>query len=250
MKLFVAITGHATLLPHFLRHYKDVGVSDFFISVEGGLESQARHIASGFPVHLIDGLDASESIEGGTASVSRMREAFADPDEWVVIADLDEFQLHPLGLVATAAAADAENANVVRGRVVDRVATDGLLKAIGPDDDLWRLFPEACYVTARLQGGLSYKCALVKGHLESGHDEEGLSLAHHHMMGERVASISVDIHHFKWNAEVIERMAVAITRTRAAGQPFWVEYERVLEHLRRNGRLRWEDFTEIAPTST
>jgi hypothetical protein len=244
MKLFVAIAGHATLLPHFLRHYSDAGVSRFFISVERDLEEQARQFASGFPVHLIGGLDASESIEGGTAAVSRMRMEFAGTNEWVVVTDLDEFQLHPHGLIATVAAADAEDANVVRGHLVDRVATDGQLKPIGPEDDLAQLFPQTCYVTARLQGGLSYKCALVKGHLKSGRTEHGLSLGHHHMMGERVASESVDIHHFKWNAEVLDRMAVAIARTRAAGQPFWVEYERVREHLRRNGRLRWEDFTE------
>jgi hypothetical protein len=65
------------------------------------------------------------------------------------------------------------------------------------------------------------------------------------MMGERVASATVEIHHFKWNAEAVPRMEVAIARTQAAGQPFWVEYERVLDHLRRHGRLCWEEFTEL-----
>lgn len=247
MKLFVAIAGHATLLPHFLRHYETTGVTRFFLSVDRGLEQQVRRVTSGFPVELVRGLDASESIEGGTAAVAAMRARFTGTDEWVVLTDLDEFQVHGQGLAATAAAADAEGANVVRGRMVDRVATDGQLKPIGPDDDLWRLFPEQCYITALLQRGLAYKCALVKGHLESGRNEDGLSLAHHHMVGERVASAGVDIHHFKWNAEALERMTVAIARTRAAGQPFWVEYERVLEHLRDHGRLRWEDFTAPDP---
>ena len=46
-------------------------------------------------------------------------------------------------------------------------------------------------------------------------------------------------------AEAVERMEVAIARTQAAGQPFWVEYERVLDHLRRHGRLRWEEFSQL-----
>jgi hypothetical protein len=244
MKLFVAIAAHATLVPHFLRHYRAAGVTQFFVAVDAGLEEQVARLANGFPATIVRGLDTSESIAGGTSAVSQMREAFAQPDEWVVLTDLDEFQAHPLSVSATAATADAEHANVVRGRLVDRVATDGQLKRVGPDDDLWQLFPEESHVTERLQGGLAYKCALVKGRLESGRNEDGLSLAHHHMRGERVASRSVDIHHFKWNAEAIERMTLAIARTRAAGQPFWVEYERVLEHLRRHGRLRWEDFTD------
>jgi glycosyl transferase family 2 len=244
VKLFVAIAAHATLLPHFLRHYQRSGVSHFFVSVEPALDDQVTKFASGFPVTIVRDLDTSESIEGGTAAVSEMRRRFAGPNEWIALTDLDEFQVHPDGIETTAAAADAEGANVVRGWMVDRVATDGLLKPVKFDDDVWRVFPEKCFVTAGLQGGLSYKCALVKGHLESSRNEDGLSLAHHHMKDERVASISVAIHHFKWNAEVLERIALAIERTRAAGQPFWVEYERVLEHLRTHGRLRWEDFAD------
>jgi hypothetical protein len=245
MKLFVSITAHATLLPHFLRHYSAAGVTRFFIAVEKGLEEQVRRSASAFPVEVVLGLDTAETIEGGTAAVTKMRTECAGPDEWVVLTDLDEFQLHPLGLASTAAAADDQGANVVRGNMIDRVASDGRLKPFGPDDDLWQLFPERCYITALLQGGLSYKCALVRGHLESGRTDDGLSLAHHHMRGEHVASSTVEILHFKWNAEALERMTCAIARTQAAGQPFWVEYERVLSHLRRYQRLNWEDFISL-----
>jgi hypothetical protein len=245
VKLFAAVTSHASLLPHFLRHYQTSGVTRFFVSVEPQLEQDVARMASGFPVELVRGLDPAESIEGGTAAVTRMRLEHAGPDEWVVLTDLDEFQVHPHGLAATVAAAEAEGANAVRGYMVDRVASDGELKPIGAEDDLWRLFPERCYVTALLQGGLSYKCALVKGHLESGRTADGLSLAHHHMMGEQLSSTTVEIHHFKWNAEALERMEIAIARTQAAGQPFWVEYQRVLDHLRQHGRLCWEDFTEF-----
>jgi hypothetical protein len=65
------------------------------------------------------------------------------------------------------------------------------------------------------------------------------------MMGEQLSATTVEIHHFKWNAEALERMEIAIARTQAAGQPFWVEYQRVLDHLRQHGRLCWEDFTEF-----
>lgn len=245
MKLFVAITAHATLLAQFLRHYGACGVSRFFIAVEPGLEQAVSSTIAGYPVEIVRGLDASESIEGGTAAVSRMRRRFAKPDEWVVLSDLDEFQAHPEGLAATVAAADAAGANVVRGLMVDRVATDGQLKPVGPQDDLWRLFPERCYITALLQRGLSYKCALVRGHLESGRTDEGLSLAHHHMIGERLAPTTIEIDHFKWNAEARERIELAIARTKAAGQPFWIEYQRVLDHLQHHGRLRWEDFVRL-----
>ncbi len=249
MKLFVAVAAHATLLPHFVRHYQSAGVTQFFVAVEPALEEHVARLTAGRPVEIVRGLDASESIEGGTAAVSNMRAEVADPDEWVVLADLDEFQMHPRGVVATAAAADAEGANVVRGRLVDRVATDGELKSIGPNDDLWRLFPEESHITALLQQGVAHKCALVKNHLKSALNGDGLSLAHHHMTGERVASTRIDIHHFKWNAEAVDRMTMAMARTQAAGQPFWVEYERVLEHIREHGRLRWEDFTN-SPADT
>jgi hypothetical protein len=246
MKLFVAIAEHATLLPHFLRHYRDVGVTRFFISVDAALEDGIAPMVKGFPVEIVRGLDTAESIEGGTEAVSRMRAMFADPHEWVVLTDLDEFQVHPDGVSETAAAADAEGANVVRGYMVDRVARDGTLKPVHADDDLSELFPERCFITILLQGGIAHKCALVKGHLQSGRTADGLSLAHHHMQDERIASRAIEVRHFKWNAEAMQRMQLAIGRTQAAGLSFWVEYERVLQHLRANGRLRWEEFTEDA----
>ena len=244
MKLFVAVSHHATLFPHFLRHYASVGISRFFVAVDEVTEQAVRNLAVHFDLVVVTDLDTCESIEGGTAAVSQMRRRFTSPDEWVAIADLDEFQVHPSGVAATAQAAEAEGANVVRGRMIDRVATDGLLKPIGVDDDLWRMFAQRCLVTARLQEGLAYKCALVRGLLESGRNEDGLSLAHHHMTNERVASSEIEIHHFKWNAEVLARLQTAMARAKAAGQPFWVEYQRVLDHLRQHGRIRWEDFQE------
>ena len=224
MKLFVAITGHATLLPHFLRHYSAVGVTRYFVGCDRELAGTVEQYARGVPVEVITEIDATESIEGGTAAVTTMRLRYSSADEWVVIADLDEFQIHPAGLDATAAAADAEGANVVRGTLVDRVSSSGRLESVGPDDDVDRRFPEECYLTAHLQGGLAYKCALVKGLLGSGRTDAGLSLAHHHMAGERLASARIRIMHFKWNAEAVTRMAVAIARVKAAQQPFWTEY--------------------------
>src|SRR5689334_2150611 len=115
MKLFVAIAGHAALWPHFLRHYRRAGVTRFFAAVDEDMAREVAEAASGFPVELVRGLDPSESIEGGTAAVTTMRRQFADPDEWVVLSDLDEFQIHPDGVQATASNAAREGANVVRG---------------------------------------------------------------------------------------------------------------------------------------
>ena len=94
LKLFVAIAGHATLLPHFLHHYQAAGVTRFFVSVEPSLEAEVTRIASGFPLELVRGLDATESIDlkiGNTKVVSMQingRQAHFPEDTGVVLRKL------------------------------------------------------------------------------------------------------------------------------------------------------------------
>jgi hypothetical protein len=235
VKLFVAVYDDASLLPHFLRHYSAQGVTRFFIAVHPKLAAEVRRRSRGHSAAIVKDPDVAESVEGGTRAVTAMRLRHSGPREWVAIADLDEFQVHPGGMKRSVLLAKRAGANVVRGTLIDRVAVDGGLPDFDDETDLWSLYPARCRLTKRLQRGLDYKCALVKGRLPSAN-------AHHRLVGEAAARRRVEIHHFKWNARAVERMESAIGRIKAAGLPWHVEYERVLEHVRRNGRIRWRQF--------
>lgn len=237
MKAFVAVHDDAALLGHFLKHYKSQGVGRFYIAVSRALARETVRLCRGFDVFVTDKLDVRESVVGGTVAVTALRLRYQQPDEWAVIADLDEFQEHPGGVRKTARAAQKEGANVVRGMMIDRVAADGGFPAIEARSDLWSLFPARCLLTKKLQGGVDFKCALVRGHLLP-------VMAHHHVSGEKIASNTVEIHHFKWNSTAVPRMKAAIGQIKDVGLSWHVEYERVLAHLKTHGRIRWQDFVE------
>lgn len=239
MRLFVAIYHDCTLLPHFLRHYADLGINCFCIAADAATAPTVRDGVRAFNAIVRDDLDVLDSFQGGATAVTRMRLEYCAIDEWVLITDLDEFAVFDLPLADTIAVAEGEGANVVRGRMIDRVAADGALPAILDDTDLWATFPRRCGLTSRLQGSVDHKGVLVRGHLSP-------AMAHHEFTGERLSRQQAEVHHFKWNSNAEGRIRAAMELARTAGISWWPEYLKVLQHLQQHGRIRWEEFVETS----
>jgi hypothetical protein len=235
MKLFVAVYDDCALLPHFLKHYQSMGVKKFYIAASPAVVPIVRRDAIGFDAVVRDDLDVADSFQGGALAVTAMRFDYSDEDEWVLIADLDEFLARDTPLPEVLAKAIAEDANVVRARMVDRVSVDGSLPAVLEGTDLWETFPRECALTKQLQGSVDHKGLLVRGHLLP-------TMAHHEFRDERICSQWLRLHHFKWNSNAEARLRVAMELARASEINWWIEYDRVLRHLDAHGRLRWEDF--------
>jgi hypothetical protein len=66
-------------------------VSEFHIATPPQLANETLCISANHSVALHTGFDVNDSVTGGTAAVSAMRDAARLEDEWVVIVDLDEF---------------------------------------------------------------------------------------------------------------------------------------------------------------
>jgi hypothetical protein len=237
MKLFVAVYDDYTLLPHFLRHYSSLGIHKFHIAADLAIAPAIRNGVRTVNAMVRDDLDVVDSVKGGTQAVTEMRLEHSGVDEWVLIADLDEFDVLERSLADTISVAEAEGANVVRGRMIDRVSADGSLPAIDEDTDLWAAFPKKCRLTSLLQGSVDYKGVLVRGHLPA-------TMAHHEFGGERLSQQEAQVHHFKWTSRVEDRVRAAMEMVRAAGIHWWPEYEKILNHLAQHGRIRWEDFVD------
>lgn len=124
MKLFCAIVGEYTLLPHFLKHYSAVGIDHFFFAVDEAIASSVESVTRHWPCTVWRTPDAAESVYGVKA-VSDMRRRHFEPDEWVVIADLDELYLYPAPLPTLISSAETEGSNNIRGTMVEMLAEDG-----------------------------------------------------------------------------------------------------------------------------
>jgi hypothetical protein len=235
MKLFVAIYDDYCLLPHFITHYRTLGIDRFHIAADPAVAAAVRHGVRSVDAVVRDDLDVVDSFQGGAKAVTQMRLDYTRDDEWALIADLDEFVELDRSLAETIAIAETEAANVVRGRMIDRVSADGSLPDIGEDTDVWTTFPRQCRLTSQLQGSVDHKGVLVRGHLSS-------AMAHHEFAGEVLSRQEVKVHHFKWNSRAESRIRQAMEMAKAAGISWWPEYLRILDHLGEHGRIRWEDF--------
>jgi len=235
MKLFVCIVSDARLLPQFLSHYTRFGVREFHIAVPPQLANEALRVSADHSVALYTALDVDDSVTGGTAAVSAMRDAEQGEDEWVVVVDLDEFVEFRGPIADLLPSVEAEDANVVRGVMLDRFALDGQPTPVRNDVPIDRQYPVRARFIPTVMNGADYKGVLVKGRLRA-------AVAHHIFEGERVYSQQLEISHYKWTESALERLQRAYEIVSAQGIPWAREYKSILEHYEQHGRFAWETF--------
>ena len=162
-------------------------------------------------------------------------------DEWVVIVDLDEFVEFQGPIASLLPRVEAEQANVVRGVMLDRFALDGQPTPLRKDIPIDLQYPVRSRFIPIVMSGADYKGVLVKGRLRA-------AVAHHIFEGERLYSQQLEISHYKWTESALERVRCAYEMAGAQGIPWAQQYKSILEHYERHGRFAWETFGgEIVP---
>jgi hypothetical protein len=237
LKLFVCVFDDARLLPHFLRHYVRLGVTEFHIAAPPQLAGYVANTTRDYRAIQYHDFNVAGSFTGGVEAVTKMRELAQGLEEWVVIVDLDEFVEFPELVTDLVGRVEAEGGNIVRGIMYDRFAIDGHLKSFDDSSNLSALFPVRARFRSAVMRGNEFKGVLVKGHLKS-------QYAHHQFYDERPYSKLLDISHYKWNDRAIDRTRLAHEMCAAAGSPgdFDSEFTRVLSHYDQHGRFAWETF--------
>jgi hypothetical protein len=146
MKLLAQIGTdyHLNQLPHFLHHYRSLGVERFICALHGRRIVEARRVLAGYPAEIVVtyGAMSYERLAGvhWRENFNQVRRQHVRPDEWCLYADVDEFHQYPPDFFATLDPA----VNVVRGRRLERLATaDGQLQACRPAGNIGEQFPIA-----------------------------------------------------------------------------------------------------------
>jgi len=241
------------LLDRFLDHYHRLGVDEFLLILHGGWEDPQEHLIR----RILAEHDTVPVLEVDTFSAARKHRRFlslmdqhCDPGDWVLLADVDEFQVYPDTLAHWLGWCDRNGYDFVRGRFLDRLAPDGHLAAIEPDGDLWRTFPFAARVTEHVTGGWSYKVCAMRGNLRPGEggfhcldygadDYRNLFLT---LRDPAAPRLEIDVHHFKWDASLRERLDAKLQVRRGdfdavEGAGFIHEYERLARHINNAQRI-------------
>ncbi|HEX5116527.1 MAG TPA: glycosyltransferase family 2 protein [Pseudonocardiaceae bacterium] len=237
---FVSVVGADTgLLDAAVRHYRDLGVEAFHVArhIESFDDSEFQRDREVLARHGLEFAAVHQGPWDEDLNAYLIRAQMRrHPDDWWVVADLDEFHVYDRPLTEVIAACEAGGHDHVVGAMLDRVAADGGLPALRRDESIWEQFPLAGLVTLRVPQAGSSKLTLARGNVR-------LNLGQHGAVtGRRLPAEQAfpQVHHFKWTDTVLPRL---IRRVEAYSSGDWFltyqdttdESRRMLKHLEDNG---------------
>ncbi|HWB31073.1 MAG TPA: hypothetical protein VG736_11275 [Vicinamibacterales bacterium] len=229
----ITIAGkHAPILPAMLSHYRRLGADDLKVVIHSD-DYRAEHIASTQQVALEQGADV-EAIAVVPWHMSLNTMIYAQvrarhPDDWFLIADQDELQTYPDGLIDVITHCERQGYDFIEGALVDRVTRTGELSPVTSAISLWDQFPLAGLISGRIVGTCINKIVAAKGRVRLVHGQH-FSLSGR---GCPVESIYIQVHHFKW----VDGLVPSLTARLDHHAQYSDECRRVIDYLRRSGRL-------------
>ena len=264
----VGVEHDLPLLPFFLEHYLELGVAPSHMHIvlnasrEGTEEmTRARSILE------THGVEPEERwIEPYTSGAmwEKRREVqrrVADATDWVVSADVDEFQEFPTELSTFLEYCERREIDCVQGVFIDRVAPEGRLAAVAPTPSIWEQFPietdVICTIRSAEDGSYWYgtvNIMVCRGDVlpaRGGHDPLDERPGISHLFGRELAkfpwitnsafrfAIPLRVHHFKWTDALVTslRERLSTSGVSKAGKAYG---ELLLEYFDENDGIALE----------
>lgn len=178
------------ILPHFLRHYREQGISyaNMFVDLLHDPSLSDHGVLSALDMTRRKGVRSRMIARAYTpdlqdlAMVSSLRSMPMHPEDWVVVADMDEFFTfgHFSNVYEAVESMSAQGATFALGETLDHVARGGLLTPITNETNVWNDYPLICPVVSTIAKGLPAKVAIHKAYLRSG-------AGHHHIVEPHLA---------------------------------------------------------------
>ncbi|GJD52774.1 hypothetical protein OPKNFCMD_5541 [Methylobacterium crusticola] len=128
------------LLPHFLRHYRGLGVTTFLFIDNGSTDGSLEYLRAQPDCHLFQCLDSYREAAYGMAWVNRVLAEHCE-DRWSVVVDCDELLVYgeceSVDLATFCAGVQAKGFDTVAGAMIDMYPGGSFLAStLAPDDDL------------------------------------------------------------------------------------------------------------------
>lgn len=227
------LDGDSALVPYFVRHYSRLGATEFPVLTYSDDPADLSRICE-----LVEQSGGSPLAlrQFGSDEFSAVRRDHFIRDhhpigKWAFFADLDEFaELTPEQVQRIV----RSKTRFIAGRWLDRVAEGGKLANVEPGDTLESVFPFGTYTRRQLKAGDWVYVMSPRG--PDLHHPNVCSYGRNHF--EKVPRATV--HHFKFQANVIDRLKRRIERIDAmptsSKRKAWRDrVARTLEYLEANG---------------
>lgn len=232
----VGVEDDLGYLPHFLAHYRALGVPSANIHV------LAQATEDDHPgLHAADRLLAEHDVGPAKRWIApytsrsmweqrrALQKARVEPTDFVLSADIDEFHEYPVDPMELCNWCRDAGYDVVQGPFIDRLSASGVLAPVPPPEqsifDVYSIETEVRHtlagITQDINLGGSVKLMMIRGDVEPGlgghgalgeHRDRphalGIHLSRFHELEDPRARFTMPflVHHFKWTAGVAERM--------------------------------------------
>jgi hypothetical protein len=223
-------------IPQFVEHYLSLGIDRLWLTLHFPPSMSRNEIRSvtrkttrilnsqgiDYLGHLVCPFDAMSLRQHHD-----MLQTAVNPNDWIVWADIDEFQVYPQKLSKCIAEAERTGATAMSGEFIDRVALGGELKCFDPDSPIWNQFPIGCDVTKRILLGQTNKVVCSQASIRIKH-------ANHdpirHQPTVSWLPYLAAVHHFKWDSTVVERLLPRLDDAWKERCHWWVQTQRFMDH--------------------
>ena len=168
----VTVIGHGTnLLPHFINHYKKY-VDEINIAVY----ETDEHPLLGNEISELIGNDENikivKVIKNETYNVDKATLLYnfiksQKPNDWWVIANVNEFHLYPHDNLRYMVDNCEENGyQLVRGGVIDRIRPDNQFPEITKDQSIFDQYPTIGFFAHQMSKSNPNRVCVMRGHVE------------------------------------------------------------------------------------
>lgn len=213
--LFTTIDDRIELVPFFLEYYARLGVDRFIIGLWNGFDNPIHDkllamLSEWSPPGVSTEIETSLVCDyngycgvNETPWLNEARLRYVAENDWYAVADLDEFYAFAgRTFPEMIEAALAQNCHAVTGAegaaFVDRVAPVGF-----PSIPHYERARTLLDDTFPLATDLTRSCGCGTSKVALARNDVTIFSGHHFCQGHPCLVNSVDVHHFKWNANVI-----------------------------------------------
>jgi len=242
----LTVIGHGLeLLPHFIQHYAasvdEINIIVYSSEKYPDIEDDIKEFIKSYSnVKIV----YSEfwriyDWEHVTKLYNKIKSKY--PDDWWIIADIDEFQVYSKNIKEIVCECEENNWQFVTGGFIDRIGQNGDFPSISSNSSIWIQFPMAGFFRYPISNACPNKVTLCKGNIEISNGQhyaiiEGQTTwrwqGWNHPLRYPIDRNFTQVHHFKWDSSVKRRLkAVAEIKKDYA---YSDEYRAMYEYLKKN----------------
>jgi hypothetical protein len=217
----LSVIGHGTeLIPHFVNHYsKYVDEIQFVVyqsAIHPSLINDVKEKIKDYSNVKIVKTVEDRVFDWNKVTVLYNIVKSKKPNDWWVIADIDEFHLYPdddlRGLIYEC---DNNGWELIRGGFLDRIGKDGEFVELKENINIFEQFPNIGFFRHPMSNACPNKICVLKGWIEITSGQHYAKIdgqttwrwqGWNHPLIAPIDLYSVQVHHFKWDKTSIERV--------------------------------------------